>query len=326
MMSVMLKLWLAIFVVGTVVSRPAPVLAAAPPVDARVEKAKRAYESGQFDEAAALCRQVLTASPEDAYANAELMRALYAKGEAEEVIKIGEPLVARSADVPAEAYLALGGAYESLREPEKAAAAFRDGMARYPSYAKLPFNLGVNRMQLPRLDEARPAFARSLTLDPSNTNAWLYLGKASQELRIPGDALVAYGRFLVLEPTSPRSSRPAQAMNTLLLDIVGARRDKKTAAKSDAAYFPEALDHAFRKLAAVRRADKEEDAFWRGCALAYFDEARRAQHLEAAAYEMRRSLGEPEVASWLASHGAALEAFGKWSQEWTRQGCRSHTK
>jgi tetratricopeptide (TPR) repeat protein len=325
----MLRLPLTVLVAAAVVALACPVRAAAPPMDPRVEKAKLAHESGQYDDAIALCREVLETSPGNGAAITELMRSLYAKGEPEEVLKAGEAFVAGGQMVPAEAYLALGGAYESLREDAKAAATYRDGMAKYPTNARLPFSLGVNRMQAPDLEGARQAFAASLALDPRNTNAWLYVGKACQELGLAGQALVAYGRFLVLEPTSPRSSRAAQAMIAALFGGGGLAADQRRDAKSprsDAGSFPEGLDRALRKLAKAGFADQTDEAFWRSCALAYFEDARRARHLEAAAHEMRRSLNEPEITSWLASHDAAVQAFRKWSQDRTAQTCRPGTR
>ena len=95
---------------------------------------------------------------------------------------------------------------------------------------------------------------------------------------------------------------------------------KKAAAKTAVASFPEELDNGLKALRTT--GDKLEDAFWQTCALAYFEEARKAKHLEAAAYHLRQSLGEPEVVSWIASHRPAVDAFQKWSEAWAGKGCR----
>ena len=207
---------LSLLAVLCAVFAPSLLMAAAPPVDARIERAKTLYDGGQYDEAIAQSREVLADSPEDPTATAELMRALYAKGESKKVVKVGEAFVGKTADVPAEAYVALGGAYEALKDLEKGGVMYREGTLKHPTYANLHLRFGVNRMQVRSLDEARLAFVESLKLEPRNSNAWLYLGRTCQELRLPRCGFLAYAHFLVLEPATPRSSRPAQVFTALV--------------------------------------------------------------------------------------------------------------
>lgn len=47
---------------------------------------------------------------------------------------------------------------------------------------------------------------------------------------------------------------------------------------------------------------KKVDPFWRTSVMPYFFDARKDGHIEAMAYDVRRSLEDAEVSSWLGTH------------------------
>jgi len=85
--------------------------------------------------------------------------------------------------------------------------------------------------------------------------------------------------------------------------------------KSDAEFFAWALGDVVAIVSELK-AGGRQDPFWDRCLLAYFEEARKEAHIEALAYDIRRSLGEPGALKWLDEHRDAVDRFRAWSNEW----------
>jgi hypothetical protein len=120
---------------------------------------------------------------------------------------------------------------------------------------------------------------------------------------------------VVVPPTGRGKEARAKGAESLSLSLVAAGRyQEEWAEKSEAEFFAYAMDASLQIFSELKQA--EPGPFWRPVALAYFDQARELGHLETMAYDIRRSLADPEVIRWLEDHAAAVKAYRSWSKGW----------
>jgi tetratricopeptide (TPR) repeat protein len=112
-------------------------------------------------------------------------------------------------------FAALADAYRErglLKEAENTA---RKGMELHPHYIGGYVALGRLLTSQKRYDEALPILHKAVQISPENLLAYQLLGQAYIELQRPQDALKAHKMALFLNPTSERSQKAVQKLETL---------------------------------------------------------------------------------------------------------------
>jgi hypothetical protein len=102
----------------------------------------------------------------------------------------------------------------------------------------------------------------------------------------------------------------------LLLSRVAASRYTAYRDQTDNEFFANAFGVILEMLERPDASDKDQDAFWRDHVLPYFREADAEGHLEAMAWEIRRSLNDPEIDRWTEDHAEQVAKFRDWSKGW----------
>lgn len=319
--------------------------------DARINQGVRLHDAGRFDEAIAVYRGVLGGHPGHPRATYELAYSLLAKNDTVGVVAVLEPARGTTAMLP-RAYSLLGIAYDGQREWTKAEAVFRDGLARAPESLDLLFNLGVNLdLGQDRIDEGIAFYQQALGRDDRHPGSWLRMAQAEERRGRKPRAFVDYVRFLALEAESPRSKEALAGLDRLWQAGVTREPDKDGKAQirvevpspqdigeeaaSEAAAF--ALAASTRHLEAYAKLDDAAAfapvlerivailhetsqrtpgaAFLHGTTR-YLADARAAGHLEALAWDIRRSSGNPAVDRWLAANATAVDRYRVWHLAW----------
>jgi tetratricopeptide (TPR) repeat protein len=327
------------------------------PADPRFPQALKLHDQGDYDGAIAVYQQILADRPNDTMVAYEWMFSTYMKRDFKAATTIGEATLKRTQDVPPDLYVILGSAYDDSGDVARGEQVFRDGLDRFPEFALLHYNLGVNMLMSKRFVEAAKELSEDLLRQPEHASGWLALAETSTRLGRRADAVVATVRFLTLEPESPRAATPAASLWGLLfsgveekpaagaggkneihitlnetpdeklgasevaLSLAAAQRYLETwRDKSAAEFFPHGLDSA---LAILSESSSKDDRFWQPCALAFFDAARSQGHMEALAYDIRRSTAEPEIVRWLVEHAVAVERYRTWARGYRNPACSS---
>src|SRR5262249_25483646 len=102
-------------------------------------------------------------------------------------------------------YDLMGGAYDSLGEPQKAIDAYKKGIQIVPDASVLYYNMGVTYLEsVKNPDEGRRALEKAVTLDPGQGEFHLMLGQVFQSNGYSTPALLAFSTYLILDPTGPR--------------------------------------------------------------------------------------------------------------------------
>jgi hypothetical protein len=219
----------------------------------------------------------------------------------------------------------------------------------------LHFNLGVNLGQQHRVAEANDEFQETIRLKPAHASSWRALAIGWAQTGKRPQAFAAFARFLTLESTGPRAESAAKQLEPLLfqgvenkgtdasgklqitlnIDADAAKKDEMTGAlntgmsiaaanrwveewkdRSDEEFFAHAFVTVMSIFEETGAKDSKTDAFWREAVVPYFREARTRGHLEAMAWDIRRSLQDEENAAWLATHADAVETYRAWSAAW----------
>jgi tetratricopeptide (TPR) repeat protein len=207
---------LQLLLVASVMTSSALMAAEAPAPQERFERALALHDSGDYDGAIAIYRQLLTTNPGNAQVEYELTFSTFAKGDMGETVRLATE-GARKAGPSQVRYLELlGNAYDNLNRTRDAIDAYRRGIKIEPGYARIRFNLGVAYLRQGKLRDGRGEFERAIELDPSYASPQFAMANLYRDdgYRVP--AILAYGRFLSLEREGQRAMAAAKSLHELI--------------------------------------------------------------------------------------------------------------
>src|SRR5690606_13767877 len=249
-------------------------------------------------------------------------------------------------------YVTYGNAYDGLNKTDKALEIYEEGMKLFPDFYLLHFNKGITLSSVKKYDEAILCFQKSASLNPkhaSSQNALSRLLNATDK-RIP--ALLAFSRFLIIEPQTKRAKENLNLLqsitkanveqtgkNSINININPATFGDTTAdgkAKENSFTSTDlilsmdaALDYDkknkekteveqfIRKFETVCASLKETQdknyGFYWDYYVPYFVEMKDKNFIETFAYIAFATADNPEVNQWLNAHDKEIEDFYGWS-------------
>ena len=333
---------------------PAPNRTAVPTTDAHrdvIREGVAFHDRGEYDNAIRKYQEVLAESPGDTMALYELGFSFFAKGDYTRSLETA--LAGAQYDSPhlSGFYVLIGNNYDQLRQPEKAVKAYQAGIKRFPDDGQLRYNIAVTYLTLNKSEDAKKNLKESVRLNPNHPSSHLGLGQLFQkeEYRIP--ALLAFARFLVLEPNSPRSLAALRTLRDLMqsgvrkddgknvtillnpsekkdegdfsalstmLALVGAGRHlQENKGKSEIQLSVEGLD-TFLAILSESTGEKKGSGFAWNYYRPYFVEMKRRELVEPFCYLIHRSSNDPEVTAWLSKNAERVNQLIAWSKsyEW----------
>jgi tetratricopeptide (TPR) repeat protein len=245
-------------------------------------------------------------------------------------------------------YVSYGNALDGEGKPEKAVDVYDEGIKIYPDYFQLYYNKGISQIKLNKSGDALLSFERSVTLNPNHASSHNAIGRLLYMTnKIP--SLMAFCRFLALEPNSKRSS--ANLMN--VQKIMGAHVTKNDDKNVTISVSPDMLDvnkkkeknnfsgaelmlalnsaldndstntnktdveKFMRKFSSLceylKGAEKDNYGFYWDYYVPYFTEMNDKGLTEVFAYIVFASSEDPNAKVWLESHQTDVTGFNKWS-------------
>lgn len=301
----------------------------------------------QYDRAIAKYRTVLAANPDSAGAMYEIALAYVQQG----AYGQGVEMAAKSAEYDtvdlAKCLALIGTAYDLAGEPKKAVEVYDRAIALVPAAGTLHYNKAVAELQgLRDPERALATLKRGAAADPSHATTQQMLGRffASDDLRTP--AVMAFSRFLILEPASPRTAEIYKLWYSLLFSSVrqgaegrlevAVNPDKKTtegnllpldtfialsqiAAASMPAETPPGprlvrLFTSYLNAVAAHDAGADRSMFLWTYYVPYFGQLRERDFVEPFVYYVSQGVGMPGVQDWMASNKARIDAFLAWDK------------
>ena len=245
-------------------------------------------------------------------------------------------------------YVSYGNALDGEGKTEKAVEVYDEGIKIFPDYFQLYYNKGISQIKLDKSGEALLSFERSATLNPKHASSHNAIGRLLYMTnKIP--SLMAFCRFLALEPDSKRSSANLNNIQKIMSEHVS----KKGANNVTVNVSPELLDtnkkkeknnfsgaelilavsssldydssnvnktdveKFIRKISILckylQETEKDNYGFYWDYYVPYFTEMNDKGLTEVFAYIAFASSEDPTVKVWLESHKTDVTGFYKWS-------------
>lgn len=331
---------------------PAPKLKPSPTTDAHrdvIREGVALHEQGDYDGAIRKYQQVLSETPDDAGALYELGFALFAKGDYSKSLEVAMKGAQYESSMLAGFYTLIGNDFDQLKQPDKAIKAYQAGIKRFPDDSQLRFNLAITYISLNKSEDAKKSLKEAVRLDPNHPSSHLGLSQLYEAGGYKIPALLAFARFLVLEPNSRRSLAALRHFRQLMQSGVSVGSDKQinitldTSEKKDEGDFSsiglamsllgasrhleenknktdmqltaEWLDSFFAILAESKEEKKTSGFAW-NYYRPYFVEMKRQNLVEPFCYLIHRSSNVPEVQRWLSQNNERVTQFLAWSKNY----------
>ncbi|MDP4206865.1 MAG: tetratricopeptide repeat protein, partial [Bacteroidota bacterium] len=124
-------------------------------------------------------------------------------------------------------YVYYGNALDELKETDKSIKLYDEGIKQFPDFYQLHFNKGITLWSVKKYDEAILCFQRAISLNPKHAGSHNAIARILniENKRIP--ALLAYCRFLVIEPQTKRAKENLEFLQTIMKGSVKKTGDKE---------------------------------------------------------------------------------------------------
>ncbi len=157
------------------------------------------HQAGRFDDAARICREILTAEPRQTEALVMLgLLDLQAGNGADAARRADAALATRPA--ARDVLFNLGWLLQNIERYHDAIACYDKTLAIDPRQPEAALNRGNALLRLRRFEEAIASFAIYLRANPSDCEAWISQGAALYGLNALDDALASFSYALQLKP------------------------------------------------------------------------------------------------------------------------------
>jgi hypothetical protein len=249
-------------------------------------------------------------------------------------------------------YVTYGNAFDGLKKTDKAIEIYDEGIKLFPDYYQLYFNKGISLSSINKYEGAILCFEKAIIFNPkhaSSHNAIARLSNISNE-RIP--SLLAYCRFLALEPQSNRAKENLLSVQRIMTgtaketgeksvtisispDLLGAaaknpKQKENSFSSTDLILLMDAamdfdeknktktkVEQFARKFetvcASLKENKKENYGFFWDYYVPYFTEMKDKNFVQVFSYIAFASNDDPDISQWLKGHKSEIEKFLEWS-------------
>lgn len=188
-----------------------------------IKKGISLHDQGKYDNAIEKYKQALKLNPQNVWALYEMAYSYSTLGDYNKSIEAcSEGIKYKSPYLPS-LYVQMGTSYDNINEPQKAVSVYKKGIELYPENYLLHFNLGITYLNSKNVKEAKNYFKKSVVLKPEHASSNIALAEIyfNENYKIP--SLLAYFRFLILEPVSQRCSSAIENIQVLMASGVQAK-------------------------------------------------------------------------------------------------------
>ncbi|MFH1197968.1 MAG: tetratricopeptide repeat protein [bacterium] len=303
------------------------------------------HDKGKFNEAIQAYESVLDENPSNTEALYEISYSCFANRDYDAAADYARDGLKYDSKYRPLFYLNLGNALDNLEEPQEAIEAYNKGMEIEPSYYLFPYNLGLTYYGIKNVDSARICFQSALKLNPQHPGSHLALANLYDFMNKNVPAVLAFSRFLILEPYSKRSPEAFDVMQQILsesvklsasvtitvspdsdaidgdlrslevsLGLVHAARYSKTEEEKSEVQW---LVYEFDKFFALMNNLSEKKAYpgfiW-NYYVPYFTEMYRNRFTETFVHLILLCTDNDEVKTWIGSNAEMVTAFIEWNK------------
>lgn len=248
-------------------------------------------------------------------------------------------------------YVTYGNNLDDLKKTDKSVEIYDQGIKQFPDYYQLYFNKGISLTSVKRYDEAILCFQKSVSLNPKHAGSHNIIARILNTTnRIP--AILAYSRFLVIEPESKRAKENLSSLQEIMnrnVEVTGKKSINLNVSPDllgDTISNGEVKENSFistdliltmaaaqdydkknkkkteveqfiRKFETVceslKESQKSNHGFYWEFYVPYFTEMKDKNLVEPFAYIVFASSDNPDVSNWLKSNETEIDKFYEWS-------------
>lgn len=249
-------------------------------------------------------------------------------------------------------YVSYANALDHLKKTDEALNIYQEGIQKYPNYYQLQFNKGICYTNTNRYSEAILCFQNSLLINPKHAGSLNAIGTLEMgNHRIP--AILAFSRFLIVEPQTSRSKNNLENIKKLFaqgikqtdkksitininsnmlsdssdvkkendfsqVDLIlsmasGLDFDKKNIKKTEVENFIRKFEIICSSLEETK---KGNFGFYWETFVPYFIEMKNKKFIEAFAYIAFVDSESEDVAKWHKKNQSELDKFYNWSKDY----------
>ena len=312
------------------------------------------HDKGDFNAAIAKYDKALTLDKDNLLALSEKAYSLTALQKYEEALAICQQAIATHPgdDKLRMVYVTQGNSLDALKRPEESIKVYNDGIQQFPDFYLLYFNKGITLSNNNTAD-ALVCFEQAVMLNPNHASSHNAIARLLMDDGKKIAALLAYSRFLTLEPKSRRAEQNFSAVQQIMKgnveergkdgvtinlssDLVNDATGKGTPKENNFA-TPEMIlsmaaaldyDKNFKKMTPVQNFVRKFDAvcssmeegmksntgfFWEYYA-PYFVEMKKREFTVTFANIAFASSGDSDVSKWLDKNKSEIDKFLEWSK------------
>ncbi|KFF06020.1 tetratricopeptide repeat protein [Flavobacterium reichenbachii] len=143
-------------------------------------------------------------------------------------------------------YVNYGNALDHLKKADEAVKIYDEGIALYPDYYQLYYNKGICLSGLGKDVAATDSFQKSFLINPNHGSSLNAIGVLETgNNRIP--AILAFSRFLIVEPQTKRSQVVLEKLQKLMMQGVTQQNEKSINVSINSSMLSDAEDKSQTK-------------------------------------------------------------------------------
>lgn len=280
---------------------------------------------------------------------------LNSAGKYDEAIKVSnQAILAHSNQDLKNVYVNYANALDHLKRTDEALTIYEEGIQKYPNYYQLYFNKGICYTNLNKYSDAIFCFQKAVTVNPKHGSSLNAIGiLETKNNRIP--AILAFSRFLIIEPQTSRSKKNFENLQNLLMQGVTQTDKKSISIKIDESVLQDSTKTAHKKendfsitdlilsmdaaldfdkknvkktdvekfirkfetiCASLDEVKKDNFGFYWENFVPYFIQMKNKKLIEPFAYIVFVDSGTEDVSKWHKNNQTELDKFYNWSKNY----------
>lgn len=309
------------------------------------------HDQGKYAEAVEKFQSILRENPDETLTMYELAYTYCSMQKYEEAVRLANEVCAYRSSEYGSACLIIGNCLDEQGRGKEAIKIYQQGIKDDPGNHLLYYNLALALLRRGQPGPARENLQLAALKNPGHPGSQLLLAQVFRQdgLRVP--ALLAYCRFLILEPASPRTGGALQAVQeiinsfvqvnepkdgkgnyTINLSMPGKKDRDGTVSLDLMASFSitamlmqeENKTEGFNRLgdlfkcifSSCMAGGEEKASFISRYYLPYFAELSKQDFTETFTAFVLQNTGQEDAARWREANPGKLEAFTRWTGEY----------
>jgi tetratricopeptide (TPR) repeat protein len=174
------------------------------------------HDQGKFDLAAEKYKQVLAENPWEVTALHELAFTYFEGKKYNEALATGRLAAQCKSKILPRIYILIGNSLDELGDRRAALDTYKAALKLEPRSGLLHYNLGITEWRDGKKFEAKKSVEKAILLDPRHASSHALLASIYSDMGYRVPAILAYSRFLALEPQTRRATSALPRLEKLL--------------------------------------------------------------------------------------------------------------